>query len=449
MKEQYKSVNPYTGELLLQEDPISSKAIVVKIQQMRQAQRMWATLEIDERLNQLLIIKELLIKNKEVWQRMIAEEVGRTLKECAAEIDKSIQLINYYLDIAKDVLKTQRADVEEGIGQVFLEPLGLIFGVMPWNYPIWQMLRFAIPVLCAGNAVLIKPAPSVGRISRAFFSLIPECLPFSYVFLADETVEEAIKQSDGFAFTGSVATGRKLAALAAQYLKKSVLELGGSNAFLVLSDANIKAAAKAVVYSRFRDNGQSCNAAKRVIVEEAVAQEFIDQVLYQVDQLQMGDPKDPHTTLGPLHLKKTKESIVEIVEEALQKGAHCLKGGKTSKDDNFYPPTVLLGGDNKARVWQEEVFGPVLPIRTAKDADEAVSLANDTRFGLGAAIYTTNYPMAEKLAKQLEVGSVYINRHTSSQLQLPFGGVKDSGYGRELSPYGLLEFLNLKSYWQQ
>lgn len=332
---------------------------------------------------------------------------------------------------------------------MLLEPLGLIFGVMPWNYPIWQMLRFAIPVLCAGNAALIKPAPSVGRISRAFFSLIPESLPFSYAFLAEETVEEAIKQSDGFAFTGSVATGRKLAALAAQYLKKSVLELGGSNAFLVLSDANIKAAAKAVVYSRFRDNGQSCNAAKRVIVEEAVAQDFIDQVLYQVDQLKMGDPKDPYTTLGPLHLKKTKESIAEIVEEALQKGAHCLKGGKTSEEDNFYPPTVLLGGDNNARVWQEEVFGPVLPIRTAKDANEAVSLANDTRFGLGAAIYTTNYPMAEKLAKQLEVGSVYINRHTSSQLQLPFGGVKDSGYGRELSPYGLLEFLNLKSYWQQ
>jgi aldehyde dehydrogenase family protein len=449
MKEQYKSINPYTGELLFKEEPLSSKELVVKIQQMRQTQCAWAALTIDERLHQLAAFKERLLKNKKVWQQMIAEEIGRTLKEGAAEIDKSVKLIDYYLNIAKDILKTQKVEVKEGKSQILLEPLGLIFAVMPWNYPIWQMLRFAIPALCAGNAALIKPAPSVGRISRAFFAAVAEDLPFSYVFLANETVEEAIKESDGFAFTGSVTTGSKLAALAAQYLKKSVLELGGSNAFLVLMDADIKAAAEAVVYSRFRDNGQSCNAAKRVMVDQTIAQEFIDQVLYHVDQLKMGDPQDPHTTLGPLHLRKTKDSMAEIVQEALEQGACCLKGGQARGDDNFYPPTVLLGGDIKARVWQEEVFGPVLPIRVVKDTAEAVSLANNTHFGLGAAIYTTDYLRAEKLAKKLKVGSVYVNRHTSSQLQLPFGGVKDSGYGRELSPYGLLEFLNLKSYWQQ
>lgn len=436
--------------VLFEQAPISSAAFTQQYQTIHARQRVFAQLSVAERGQRLLQLAERLEAEKGRLAYQICLEVGRCLRECEAEVAKSIALIRYYVEVAPALLTYKAVATQASLSQVRFEPLGVVLAVMPWNYPVWQVLRFAVPALCAGNACLVKPAPTVAGVTKMLFDLVDDSLPFAVTWLANGDVEAAIAQTQALAFTGSTQTGSHLAGLAGKHLRKCVMELGGSNAFIVLDDADAEQAAKEACYSRFRDAGQSCNAAKRLIVTPNVANRFVDELIKQCQKLVMGAPWLPETTLAPLHRADLRTRIDAQVKDAVAHGAHCLLGGYVPEGAGyFYPATILDGINADCRAYTEEVFGPVALIERADNEQHAIALANDNPFGLGACIYTQNTRHAWSLAEQLEVGSVFINRHTSSDLHMPFGGVKDSGFGRELSEFGLYEFVNVKSYWQK
>ena len=433
------------GSVLFERAAQSRVEFEVQLQHLKAQQLQFSALPVTERTALLSAFAQRLSDNRDTLAKMVCEEVGRCLRECEAEIDKSIELIRYYVKLAPELLAHKTIATQASLSQVRFEPLGVVLAVMPWNYPVWQVLRFAVPALCAGNACLVKPAPSVARVTAALFELVGEHLPFQAAWLDHDDTLRAIEHTDAMAFTGSTATGRRLAAHAGLHLKKSVLELGGSNAFIVMPDADLAAAAKEACYSRFRDAGQSCNAAKRIIVAEAVADEFMSLFLAECAKLQMGNPMDAATTLAPLHREDLRVRVHAQVQDALAHGAKALCGGELPEGSGwFYPATVLDKVTPACRVYHEEVFGPVAVLLRAHDEAHAVELANDNPFGLGASIYSADAAQAWHYAEQLQTGAVFINRHTSSDLRLPFGGVKASGLGREGSKYGIEDYLELK-----
>lgn len=447
----FESTHILTGEILYRRAFDSVSQWQAKVDDLRLKQEWFARLDVVERTALLMTLAQRLANSKHDLAKMVCEEVGRCWRECEAELDKSIELIRYYARLAPEFLADKTIATQASFSRVSFEPFGVVLAVMPWNYPIWQILRFAIPALCAGNACLIKPAPTVARVSAALFELVGEELPFEVVWLAETDIEEAIAACDALAFTGSTQTGRYLAGLAGKHIKKCVLELGGSNPFLVLPDADLVQAARDACYSRFRDAGQSCNAAKRLIVCEQIAEPFIALFLAECAKLRLGNPMLPETTLASMHRADLRRRLHEQVMDAVANGATLLCGGEWLDWEQgfFYPATVLDGLNERCRMWHEEVFGPAIGIIRVADVDEAVSVANATVFGLGASVYTQNMHLARSLADRLVAGSVFVNRHTSSDLRLPFGGVKDSGFGRELSEFGLYEFVNVKTYWQR
>lgn len=445
----FRSVHIMSQQVLLEKEAVSWHDFAVQLNQLSEQQKQFAQYSVSVRASMLLRFAQRLSEQRDVLAKMVCEEVGRCLRECEAEIDKSIELIKYYAKLSPELLADKTIATQASLSQVRFEPLGVVLAVMPWNYPIWQILRFAIPALCAGNACVVKPAPSVYRVSVALLQCV-EDLPLLLAPLANEDVEAAIAACDALAFTGSTSTGKHLAALAGKHLKKTVLELGGSNAFIVLPDANIQQAAKDACYSRFRDAGQSCNAAKRLIVCSEIADDFLAAFLAECAKLNMGDPSLDETTLAPLHRADLRQTVHEQVLDAVQCGAKLLCGGFIPNGVSwFYPATVLDDVHAQCRVYHEEVFGPVASVLRADNIEHAIQLANDTSFGLGASIYSADIDKAWEYAKRIQAGSVFINRHTSSDLRLPFGGIKQSGYGRELSEFGLYEFVNVKSYWQK
>ena len=446
----FYSRNVVSNTLLYERPADSMDAFSQSLAEMRTAQRRFAAAGVQARVAMLAAFADCLEAEKTKLARMICEEVGRCLRECEAEMDKSVSLIRYYVKLAPQLLQHQTIATQASLSQVRFEPLGVVLAVMPWNYPVWQIIRFAVPALCSGNACLVKPAPSVARVTAALFDIVGSELPWRATWLAHEDVEYAIAKTDALAFTGSADVGRRLAGYAGSHLKKSVMELGGSNAFIVLPDADLRQAAKDACYSRFRDAGQSCNAAKRIIVTEAVAEPFIRLFLDECAKLQTGDPLDAQTTLASLHRADLRERVHAQVLDAAANGAQILCGGEIPAGQGwFYPATVLDKVNPACRAYREEVFGPVAAILRARDAEHAVELANDNPYGLGASIYSADEAAAWRYAEKLHTGAVYINRHTSSDLRLPFGGVKASGYGRELSEFGLYEFVNIKTYWQK
>lgn len=446
----FHSTHIISRETLYRRPADSREQLSAQIRALKQQQQAFAALDITQRTALLLAFGDKLAQHKTRFAEMICEEVGRCLRECEAELDKSIELIRYYAKLAPEFLAPKTIATQASISGVSFDPLGTVFAVMPWNYPVWQILRFAVPALCAGNACLVKPAPSVARISAALFELVGSDLPLQAAWIAHEDSEHAIASCDALAFTGSSQTGKHLAQLAGKHLKKCVLELGGSNAFIVLPDADLQQAAQDACHSRFRDAGQSCNAAKRLIVCDSIAEQFIPLFLNECRRLQTGDPKLPGTTLAPMHRDDLRRHVHAQVQDALQHQAELLLGGTLPDSDTpFYPATVIDRLNPDCRMWHEEVFGPAIGIIRVADAAEAVAAANASPFGLGASIYTADTAAARRTAAQLEVGSVFINRHTSSDLRLPFGGVKASGFGRELSEFGLYEFLNIKTFWQK
>lgn len=443
------SKHAVTQEILFERPAEPYRAFSLRLADLRKKQIIFAAMPVTKRAAMLAEFGDRLEADRDNLARMICEEVGRCLRECVAELDKSVALIRYYSHLSPELLAHKTIATQASLSQVRFEPLGVVLAVMPWNYPVWQILRFAVSALCAGNACVVKPAPSVARVTEALFGLAGD-LPLVPAWLEHEDLEHAVADTDALAFTGSVETGRLLAEYAGRHVKKSVLELGGSNAFIVLADADLALAAKDACYSRFRDAGQSCNAAKRIIVEDCVADEFMRLFMAECACLKTGNPMLPETTLAPLHREDLRLRIHEQVQDAVAQGAKVLCGGEIPQGEGwFYPATVLVDVHPGCRVYREEVFGPVAVLLRAGSAGEAVRLANDNPFGLGASIYTANEEAAWKYAENLQTGAVYINRHTSSDLRLPFGGVKASGFGRELSEFGLYEFVNVKTYWQK
>lgn len=448
----FTSCNPATGEVVFTRPAWPAATLGHTVARLQTAQRAWGRRPVAERATHLLHLAECLSAAREELADLVTLEVGKRTSECLAEIDKSVQLIRYYAELAPGLLAAQPIATQASRSGVAFEPLGTVLAVMPWNYPIWQVLRFAIPALMAGNACLVKPAPSVPQSTQCLLDIVQAArLPvLDVAWIEHDQVEDAIRLSDAVAFTGSTQTGRVIASLAGKHLKKTVLELGGSNPFIVLADADVDTAAQEAAHSRFRDAGQSCNAAKRMIVVPDVAEAFVDAFLAEARRLCPGDPRHPATTLAPLTRADLREALHAQVLDATHHGATLRLGGQMpSSPGFFYPATVLDHVNADCRVYHEEVFGPVASILRARDEADAIRLANDTPFGLGAAIYTADVERGWALARDIEAGSVFINRHTSSDLRLPFGGVKASGYGRELSEFGLYEFVNVKTYWQK
>ncbi|AXK39306.1 aldehyde dehydrogenase family protein [Crenobacter cavernae] len=448
----FTSCNPATGEVVHTRPAWPADELPRRLAALKTAQRAWAQLAPEARAEKLTTLANTLEAVREELAHRVTLEVGKRTAECLAEIDKSVQLTRYYAQLAPELLAAKHIATQASASAVAFEPLGIVLAIMPWNYPVWQVLRFAVPALAAGNACLVKPAPSVPLSTGLLLDVVRAAGldVFDVAWIDPESVEDAVRASDAVAFTGSTSTGRVIASLAGRHIKKTVLELGGSNAFIVLEDADLDAAAAEACHSRFRDAGQSCNAAKRMIVVPEIADAFIERFVAEARKLTLGQPSDPAASLGPLARADLRESLHAQVLDALDNGAERLLGGAMPDGPGFfYPATVLDHVTPACRVYHEETFGPVASILRARDADDAIRLANDTPFGLGAAIYTGDVERGWQLARQIEAGSVFINRHTSSDLRLPFGGVKASGYGRELSEFGLYEFVNVKTYWQK
>jgi succinate-semialdehyde dehydrogenase/glutarate-semialdehyde dehydrogenase len=448
-KRKFKSVNPATGELLEEFDFATEEEASETIAGARSAFQLWKKKDVSERARYLVKVAEKLTESKPDLAKVITLEMGKPIKESLAEVEKCAWALYYFASNAKEMLEDEIIKTESSKSYVTFEPLGTVFAIMPWNFPFWQVIRCAAPALAAGNVIILKHSSYVPRCSMELERTFKEAGMPEYTFksiLADSVLAEKIILSDidAVSFTGSVETGMRVAELAGRNLKKFVLELGGSDPFIVLDDADIDFASRWAVTSRMMNGGQSCIAAKRFIVDSSVLDEFTSSFVKRTEKLRLGDPLDPNTDVGPLVRESQIERMQEFVEDAVSKGAKILTGGnRVPSHGFFFRPTVLANVNHSMRVLNEETFGPIAPIIEVQNKDEAVLEANRTDFGLGSSIWSRGE--TEGLARRIHAGTVSINRIVSSDPRLPFGGVKKSGVGRELSRYGLLEFTNIKS----
>lgn len=409
----------------------------------------WRKTHLTERTRLLSALARVLRGKSAQYARLMSEEMGKTICAAHAEIEKCAWTCEVYAANAANWLAEEEVVADGQKHCIIVEPLGVILAVMPWNFPFWQVIRFLVPALLTGNAALLKHAANVTgsalniqeAINEAGF---PEGL-FATILASHEQIEQVIAHPlcRGVSLTGSTEAGKAIAATAGKYLKKVVLELGGSDPLIVLADADITAAAKAAVVGRFQNNGQSCIAAKRIIVQQEVQEAFIAALLVEVGKLVVGDPLDESTDIGPLVNEQAAEKMELFVADALAKGAIVLTGG--SRHGAYFSPTVLANVTTIMDVMTKEVFGPIMPVIVAQTEDEAVTLANDTCFGLGASVWSRDLARGEQVARKLAAGAVFVNSITKSDPRMPFGGIKASGFGRELSRWGLREFANIKT----
>jgi len=446
-----KSINPYTEEINRTYDSFSIGECRALIEKSRAAFSVWGSLPVEKRAKHFTRVAEVLRQNTEIYAGIITEEMGKPIRQSRSEVQKCARLCDYYAENAAGLLKDEVVDLEAEKSYVTFEPLGVILGIMPWNFPFWQVFRFAVPAICAGNICVLKHASNVPgsalEIEKVFLEAgFPEYI-FKTLLIDSKTAMELIKEElvDGVSFTGSTGAGSEIGKLAGEAIKPQVLELGGSDPFIVLEDADIERAAQAGVRSRFLNAGQSCTAAKRFIVVKEVVGNFIKAFELHMQELKVGDPMDEETDIGPLAKKEFVEKLEEILEDARKKGAEPQTYGEKHKKGFFFNPTIIPAASIDMEVCNIEVFGPVAPIIAVKDEDEAVEIANSTEFGLGAKIWSGDLDRAEKLAKRIRSGSVAINGMIRSDPRLPFGGTGKSGIGRELSHYGLKEFVNIKT----
>jgi succinate-semialdehyde dehydrogenase/glutarate-semialdehyde dehydrogenase/succinyl-CoA reductase len=407
--------------------------------------------DYEKRRSYIYNLVEYLKKNKMELAKVATSEMGKTIKESIGEVEKCAWALEYYADNGDSLLADEVLNTDARKSFLTFEPLGVIGSIMPWNFPYWQALRFAAPCLMAGNVIVMKPASvTIGsgiEIEKAFVeSGVPDGI-FQTMIGSVEAANHLIDSDvNAVTFTGSTIAGAKVGQRAAGNLKKCVLELGGSDPFIVLDDAIIEKAADGAVKGRFINCGQSCVASKRFFVGKNIAKDFIELFIKKASQLKVGDPSLIETDIGPLSSKSGLETISGIVEDAKAKGAEILLGGSEIDGDGyFYQPTILTNVKPNMRIAKEETFGPVAPITVVENESEAVKLANNTEFGLGASIWTKDLAKAEKMSRRIESGIVSVNNVVISDPRIPFGGIKHSGFGRELSRYGIIEFVNIKS----
>jgi succinate-semialdehyde dehydrogenase/glutarate-semialdehyde dehydrogenase len=448
------SQSPATDEILRTFEAHTPEQVDEALAQAQDAFVAWRARSIAERAVPMHRLAAILRERADQYARLMTLEMGKPITEAKAEIEKCAWNCDFYAENAARFLADEPVATNARKSYVSFEPLGIVLAVMPWNFPFWQVIRFAAPALMAGNAAVLKHASNVPQCALAIEEAMrdagfPEGL-FRTLLLVGGAVEPVIadERVRAVTLTGSSVTGAQIAQAAGRALKKTVLELGGSDPFIVLADADLAAAATAAVRARHQNTGQSCIAAKRFLIESKIADEFERLFVAGVQALRIGDPLDPQTQVGPLARPDLRENLERQVKESLRMGARVVAGGKPWGDRGaFYTPTVLTEVRADMPVFTEETFGPVAALVRVDDAETAIDLANSSEYGLGASLWTQDLSRAETLARRIESGQVFINGIVASDPRLPFGGVKHSGYGRELSSFGIREFTNIKTVW--
>lgn len=452
-----QSINPLNGKALKKYTEDSDETVSSKIEKGDKAWMKWKTTSFTEREKLLRNTSKILKERKKELAALMAEEMGKPLKEGISEIEKCALVCEYYAKNGRSFLKDELIKTDAKKSYVSFQPIGVVLAVMPWNFPFWQVFRFLAPGLLAGNCGILKHASNVPGCALAIEDVLKKAGFPSGVFQTLMVGSKAVKKIianplvKAVTLTGSTGAGMKVAELAGKHLKKSVLELGGSDPYIILEDADLELAAEVCAKSRLINNGQSCIAAKRFIVLKKVEKEFIQLFKEKMAAKKMGDPFKAGTDLGPMARKDLRDDLHKQVLENIKAGAKCILGGKIPDmpgEHAFYEPTILTGVKKGMPAYDEEIFGPVATVISATNIAAAIRIANDTSFGLGAAIFTKDIALGEKIAREdLQSGSCFVNEFVKSDPRLPFGGIKQSGYGRELGLYGIHEFVNIKTVY--
>lgn len=446
-----RSVNPYTNKVIEEYEEFSDEIVERILIQSGKAFDTWKRTGFQHRASLMLNVASKLRNNIAKYAGTITAEMGKPIKESRAEVEKCAWVCEYYAQNAEIFLQREPVKTDADISFIDYEPLGPILGIMPWNFPFWQVFRFAVPTLMAGNTILLKHSSNVQICARMIEELFatagfPEPV-FRNIAIVSGRMEKVIRHEavKAVSLTGSDVAGQMVAEVAGNVIKKTLLELGGSNAFIVLDDAILKKAAETGIKAKFQNAGQSCIAAKRFIIDKRVIKDYTDLFLTELKKLKIGDPMREDTDIGPLATIRQAETVQEQVTISVKKGAKLIAGGE--RDNAFYTPALLTDVVPGMPLFDEEVFGPVAPFTVADNEDEAVSLAENTSFGLGVSLFTGDLKKAERIARCFHDGSVFINGLVKSDPRLPFGGTRRSGYGRELSVQGIREFVNIKTVW--
>ena len=449
-----QTINPATGEVLETFEPYSAAQMNEILDEAHKAFLQWRETTFAERSAALHRVAAHLREHKAELATIATEEMGKPIVEAEAEVEKCALNCDFYADNAEKFLADEHITSSATESYVEFRPLGVILALMPWNFPYWQVFRFAAPALMAGNTAVLKHASNVSRCALQIERIFHESgLPhgtFRTVLVPGAETGSLIadKRIAAVTLTGSDAAGVAVASASGHALKKNVLELGGSDAFIVLADADLDGAANMAARARFQNTGQSCIAAKRFIVVESVADAFERKFAEATAKLRVGDPMDRETQVGPMARGDLRDALEQQVANSIKMGAHVLVGGKTVDGNGyFYEPTILTNVTPEMPVFREETFGPAAAVIRARDTNHAIELANDSDFGLGGNLWTSNIEQGRALARRIESGGVFINGMTASDPRLPFGGVKRSGYGRELSSFGIREFVNIQTVW--
>jgi succinate-semialdehyde dehydrogenase/glutarate-semialdehyde dehydrogenase len=448
------SINPATGGEIKTFESLTDEQIDEKLGLAARAFRRYWKTPFSDRAKKMVRAAEILEEEKEEFARLMTSEMGKTFTAAVAEAEKCAWVCRYYAENAERFLSDEVAETGAARSYVRYQPLGPILAVMPWNFPFWQVFRHVAPGLMAGNVILLKHASNVPQCALAIEDVVlragfPEGT-FQTLLIGSGKVQAVIDDPRvrGVTLTGSEGAGRQVGSEAGENIKKTVLELGGSDPFIVMPSADLEEAVNTAVTARTLNNGQSCINAKRIIVHGEIADEFERRYVEAMQALKVGDPMDEETDMGPLAMPQILEDVDEQVKKSVEAGAKILTGGKPmDAEGNFYPPTVITDIPEDSPAYKEEIFGPVASLFRARDIDEAVRIANDTSFGLGASAWTNDPEEQETFINEIEAGQVFINSMVASDPRMPFGGVKASGYGRELSVYGLREFVNVKAVW--
>jgi succinate-semialdehyde dehydrogenase/glutarate-semialdehyde dehydrogenase/succinyl-CoA reductase len=451
MDKKLKTINPATEEVLEEYELIGKEQLNDIVKKSKNAFLEWKK-DIDKRADFLYAFAKEFRKNKENLAKTATQEMGKAIKESRSEVEKCAWTAEYYGDHGKIFANDEVVNTDARKSIITFQPLGVIGSIMPWNFPYWQGLRFAAPSLMVGNTIVLKPASATMQcgieIEKTFDRAgVPHAV--FQTIVGDSSSAETLIDADGISavtFTGSVPVGAKVAQRATSQIKKTVLELGGSDPFIVCDDADIEKTSTGAVKGRFINCGQSCIASKRFIITKKIASEFIEKFVQKTEKLKVGDPLSDDTDIGPVVNAKSLENMEGIVNRTIKEGAELITGGKKIKNKGyFFAPTIFKNVLPHMEIAQEEVFGPVAPVITVDDEKEAIRIANDSKFGLGASIWTQDLEKAERLSSMVQSGIVTVNNVVVSDPRVPFGGVKNSGFGRELSRFGMLEFVNIKS----
>ncbi|WP_028298064.1 NAD-dependent succinate-semialdehyde dehydrogenase [Olivibacter sitiensis] len=447
----FKSVNPSNGQLNKEFEELTSAALDRKLEAAANAYSTWKDESFEARAGVLSKLASIMLERKEELARLEAEEMGKPLAQGIEEVTLSAGIFDYYAQHGQSLLADDSIETETGEAFISYEPIGTILSIQPWNFPYYQIARSAAPNVLAGNTVVLKHAEIVPQIAQLMEDLFKEAgAPdgvYTNLFLHVDHIEDVIadERIQAITLTGSERAGSSVAALAGKHIKKTVIELGGSDPFIVLEDANVDDAVERAVLGRIANAGQVCTSPKRIIVVEAIADIFIEKAKETFRNIKVGNPLESGTDMGPMSSKKALETVIEQVQKAAEQGANIVIGGhKIEGSGEFMEPTFITDITPDMDAYHEEIFGPVFMLYVVKNEDEAIKLANDTKYGLGATVFSSDKAHAVKVARKIESGIVYINHETSNAPQLPFGGVKKSGYGREQGKLGIYEFVNAK-----